>query len=1576
MTLIKKSLSVFLVVLLCGAFAPMAFSVDTYTPVYSKISDSPAGDLDINFPVTTENDGRIMTNKSVTDTSFPVIDISGNQITDEVAQAFSAGNDDFAVALSALAQTYKEITELDSRSQVNVILTIDNSSSMYNEGSMLDANGNPTSRMGVLKTAARTFIDALALIGDTTQLQMSIVAYMGSASTVLNWSTLNTQTKAAARSAISGLSKQTYPCSFTDPEAGLYLTKYLYTQPGVAPENVNDSETKNFVIFMSDGGPNRYYYDIENATVSQNATTQLYELDKTSSLISPDIKASTDYLKLAATKAFDQAEDIYAINNMTMYTLGLSDWFTTEAEDSGFPTAVNFLKLCAAVSNGVLTAEEAKIYCGDDIPAGSMPGKSPHYPIPNMEDFTNDGSNAAQYPVATYPYMYKKSSSLSDKHFFATAEECMEYFVSVCGDLETRSAQGVHSIPSNVEEAIQNYYAGNTTQKFEDSFTDISVSIKLASGDYVTSVTDIGMEDISGFVSIIDYPGEYMEVKSVNGVYHNEILYDGETFAREFSDISWLYVDSVKLDKFRDSLHEKNDIPSSRAYLRDVFLGAYAAGTIYYNNDSDYSNYLRWYSDDTSSFQGTYYAADGSVNPVPEDATRVVDSYFFWSDDSIAEEEEHIYFLGVTVGTDIATGVQSVCFNVPASLLPTRTVKVENAVAVLEENILPITLVYTVGLKDKLTNVREDYPYYDDNTGLYSFYANAWEKDNYPGSAQAHAIFTPSTKNPFYFCQEKTPIYNYDEQSGEYVHSTAQSDAYGYMYYEAYDESGIVTAYDRMLKPAEMTGSVPNMQEFLELGEDGYMYALVGAPKTTSKVYENYEKTLFQAGNATNTNPVYRCTYYYSAEDAASNIIFDTGVSAVDAHPDMDIAVTLLGNNGLLQLNSIDLEITKIWNDNGNAQSTRPASVTFNVLRDGALYDTITVTAADCTVTGNTWVYNYNAPFGYDNYSVEEVPVEEYLTDYSEDTFTITNTLGSEQTVILDYGLSTIIPMPAEIYGSTVTSAAIDATNSDLNFGTAQVGVTGNVIYTPSSTCFNGFDTVYCTLTLNDATQVQQKIYVLPATNIYYEDSFLTFTNGTTSWTEVGETNVGSQDCTGSYIYGYDPVYSQNATYSNGSAMSVTVSTNSMVWPTAYFEFYGTMVDILSATGDRTGLITVDVVNLATGATVKSNAINTFYEDADNRGMLYQIPVLRCDMRTYGHYGVTLTAAYAPYFDINGSGSYDAVIDAVRIYNAAGTALTSGRIYDAYVDAGELNPVYGELRNCLLTVGDGFQLVGGATGAMYVAYDPKDSTGGSNTTSLATYNKNGPNHEVYLENNDAIAFRVNGFAQGDTVHISAKSPTGDETPQLTVNGTIIGSIRSATEQYYDITSDVGADGTVVITNSGGGILSLVGYKLISSGEQPLSLLADEEVLDAAVEAVLARDELAASFLLPETFTFPSKIVCDDTEYSFDLIVPSTTFTVSRSGGVWTAIGYINVNAEEQILQVLAEQNVPVEYKAMTPGQQLYATWVNGEWVTQETVITFTKNDTVTQGSTKLQDFFMRLINMILKLFLGLKSSIA
>ena len=491
--------------------------------------------------------------------------------------------------------------------------------------------------------------------------------------------------------------------------------------------------------------------------------------------------------------------------------------------------------------------------------------------------------------------------------------------------------------------------------------------------------------------------------------------------------------------------------------------------------------------------------------------------------------------------------------------------------------------------------------------------------------------------------------------------------------------------------------------------------------------------------------------------------------------------------------------------------------------------------------------------------------------------------------VVIDYGLPVDVSVLAnDMFGENGKLAGIGAYSDSLNldghddalasgfgdnytgtYGSAEINVsTGKVRYQLNSMEMNGCEKFAYAVNYTGATNpgyYYDTVTVIPATTIYFEDSFLELKSYTwnNDWVEVKEgeekwvwsqegttvDGVQAEDRPGQYsltdannIYGYDAVNNAMSTYSMGSAMKATVDYDN--YASASFSFWGTGFDVISMTTVDTGTlavnvttkqaVTIDGKEYAAGALVKSMIVDTYYGynqddegnwvvDPTNTDCLYQVPVMEVEDLPYGQYQVEIQAMYEPIFDnIEGSDRYELYLDAIRIYDPANDGAGNTTIEDAYAADHEGWPSYIELRNSLIAVGS-FADMASQEGMVFI--DGDSEVGDAQLSDYVGY---GPNNEVYLAKGQSVAFLVDSPSTADRIHIGIKSADGQNVQYTIKNvarnsnadkgidageeyGVKTGTINTATDMYYDMTG--WKNDIVVITNSGtSGILSITNIK--------------------------------------------------------------------------------------------------------------------------------------------------------------------
>ena len=516
-----------------------------------------------------------------------------------------------------------------------------------------------------------------------------------------------------------------------------------------------------------------------------------------------------------------------------------------------------------------------------------------------------------------------------------------------------------------------------------------------------------------------------------------------------------------------------------------------------------------------------------------------------------------------------------------------------------------------------------------------------------------------------------------------------------------------------------------------------------------------------------------------------------------------------------------------------------------------------------------------------------------------------------------------------------------------MKYGVCTIDKEGNTTYTPKSTNMSQSESYYVVAKITgDPTYAEEVVYYqvekttfIPATAIYYEDTFetITYTNGKVpsgydnSKNKYGEwqtdgiqptTLKQTADLTDSEAnpYGYESGYLSFAEYSGNSIHYVDVSTKNnpnkkfsggtgAAWPTVEFDFTGTGFDLISITDCTTGAFSVDIKDAETNTIIARTVVDTFYGYnygrvyADENGIftfddtkspmyraengtytsktmyydengdvtdvahyydengdvvetesenpayayaygwlvaeegtketLYQIPVIKITDLEYGHYSVVITPTFTSGFGHSsvaddGTNYYRVYLDAIKIYSPAGVddEIKDKDVKKGYATDDELYPSYLELKDMLIgadslseTDKQGIIFIDGIA-----ALD----------NDIETYKNAGPNNELYLAKDQAVAFEIWATSVPTDVQLGAKLACGE--PELTVSYATKATdvkIETATDIYYSLNTVLpndakltwkqveGSDGnyyyttgTVVVQNTGkeGSVLSITNMK--------------------------------------------------------------------------------------------------------------------------------------------------------------------
>ncbi|MGM9671354.1 MAG: vWA domain-containing protein [Oscillospiraceae bacterium] len=330
------------------------------------------------------------------------------------------------------------------------------------------------------------------------------------------------------------------------------------------------------------------------------------------------------------------------------------------------------------------------------------------------------------------------------------------------------------------------------------------------------------------------------------------------------------------------------------------------------------------------------------------------------------------------------------------------------------------------------------------------------------------------------------------------------------------------------------------------------------------------------------------------------------------------------------------------------------------------------------------------------------------------------------------------------------------------------------------------------------------KVNVIPANNVYYDDAYLngddtgssTFTDGKYGY----EANVDVATSAGSFT-------------PEGSTTALTAKTT--------FNFTGSRIDLYCTTTSNSNAVVAalwkaeDFGKDDTQPVASKYMINKY-----ESGTLYNVPTLSFDTGVRGNYVLVLYA--------NGTSNYQ--FDGVRVYNPADE--TNDTVKGAYTAENEANAQFLKVRDLLVQAGEDGTVTGSLGNPGVVYTDEQD-----NVTVLATYYDIGPKNEVYLAANNGVSFKLDGYnAAAYKVMVGLSAPEGKGNGQVTVTygdkATTV-DVKSVNDMYYEVTPD--ANGNVSIVNSGNVLVSVTNIKVTArntaSAASTASVVVDEDLLN-------------------------------------------------------------------------------------------------------------------------------------------------
>lgn len=667
-----------------------------------------------------------------------------------------------------------------------------------------------------------------------------------------------------------------------------------------------------------------------------------------------------------------------------------------------------------------------------------------------------------------------------------------------------------------------------------------------------------------------------------------------------------------------------------------------------------------------------------------------------------------------------------------------------------------------------------------------------------------------------------------------------------------------------------------DISRYLQLISSEYEYA----NSMNEADVENPDNTFSYTHDTASTTPGY---HEYSSNTTAQEILNNLSQNYKDAPVKLDtnsvIKQTLTEVFNIPENPTITVKFAESYVDgldrvNFKDPVTAPSS--FETPKYDSATKTITVTGYDYSenyvstvhngnklivsisgVTFNTLATN-NSISDYNNTAVYESKDDaannkNAVKYFPNDTISI-----KEYTYVLDYAL----PMREIVNGTplSIDSLPQKQTAHQTKYSGVAIENNDNLLYQVKADGDELTSKGYVLIQRDNGKYEWVRVNIIPASNVLYEETSLTHDGS--SWVTDGTPSTAGQSMsTSNDVYGYDPAYNNNNKYSNGSALTATVSSNSNKSDTATFEFTGTGFDLISACGTNTGVL---VVTVRKGSSIeKIFIVDTYYNDS-NYGTLYQVPIVSFS-GDHGTYTVETTAAYLSFAQgIKHGTVQSAAIDGTDIEaSSAEISKPDARELLAQIGMEELADENVELvwmdDNSIFNGGTGAQSSGistqaaGDSGASLVSYidgfrvynpledqsaylpsernakyyniinalnDSQSGITGSNWLAYVEGGKDGqftfgdykanggPSNEIYLDprESNGLTFKVKVNNANARVMLSARAASGK--PVININGKT-DELISATEMYYDITKIVmdktisaheeQSDGSILVT---------------------------------------------------------------------------------------------------------------------------------------------------------------------------------
>ena len=395
-----------------------------------------------------------------------------------------------------------------------------------------------------------------------------------------------------------------------------------------------------------------------------------------------------------------------------------------------------------------------------------------------------------------------------------------------------------------------------------------------------------------------------------------------------------------------------------------------------------------------------------------------------------------------------------------------------------------------------------------------------------------------------------------------------------------------------------------------------------------------------------------------------------------------------------------------------------------------------------------------------------------------------------------------------QVFDTNELKANITLSKTSGTYGNMALNDNKSITYTLTK-FMDGIDKFIFNENYGGKKDVSKSVSMIPATSVYYDDSFGSTEEGnggivySDNWQVIDNHDAEKelQDAAQGLDanYGYDSSYDNFIGNSNGTVHKVTADANGNV--TATVKFTGTGIDVYALTNQTGGKVYAKLYS-SDGKLKKSLLRDYSYLT----GELFHVPVISFNGFAKDTYTLQLTI-------MKGSTFY---LDGVRIYNPLGTDIDQlpAEAKEAYKADGELGSQLAYIRDGILK---NSTIITDVQGTVYIdKYKSSTSSTGyvdghnvilGQDGVLAEYTRYGCKTETYLPAGKSLTLTLD--QDYSNIQLGLKSSVKGAT--YTINNGATRNINSSTDMYYKVTAK---DKKITITNTSKAMIEITALKVV------------------------------------------------------------------------------------------------------------------------------------------------------------------